>query len=182
MSLTTHAVVETEEETWEAQLKKAYVLAQQSPDPSTQNGALLAVASDGPPGRCRALPQTFSINEFPRGVHYEPSRWERPGKYAYVEHAERNAIYAASRYGISTDGLTMVCPWAACADCARAIIQAGIATLVTHKQAGERSPASWQESIALAYGMLHEAGVEVHVVDAALGAPEVRHTGELWTP
>ena len=34
-------------------------------------------------------------------------RWERPEKYSWVEHAERNAIYAAAREGVRLAGATM---------------------------------------------------------------------------
>lgn len=182
MSLTVIAPSNAIAGTWETLLKKTYELATNSPDPSTQNGSLLAIVNHDFPDGGFALPETFSVNEFPRGVAYTPERWERPRKYSVIEHAERNCIYAAARHGIKTADLTMVVPWAACADCARAIIQAGISRLVTHKQAADRSPQSWIESITIAFEMLEEAGVEVVTIDAVLGAPEVRHTGVIWTP
>jgi dCMP deaminase len=159
----------------------AYMLAIQSPDPSTQNGAILAAGwDDGPP-----VMATGSCNEFPRGVKYTDARWERPTKYAVIEHAERNAILAAARFGIRTDSLKLVCPWAACADCARAIIQAGISTLITHKQAADQNTPRWTESIAIAFEMLSEAGVEVIYHDEVFG-PElcqpILRDGELWQP
>lgn len=167
---------------WESLLKDAYIQAAASPDPSTQNGAALVATHPARPGGGIVIADTWSVNRFPDGVAYLPERWERPLKYAIIEHAERNSIFAAARSGISTDGLVMVCPWAACADCARAIIQAGITSLVTHRQAHDRSPQSWRDSIAVAFEMLDEAGVSVQMIDAVLDAPTVRHTGQLWTP
>lgn len=161
-------------------LRLAYAKAADSPDPSTQNGALLAIPHEH--GRAEPLLATLACNEFPRGVNYTDERWERPLKYQLIEHAERNAVYRAAAHGICTDGLWMYCPWAACADCARAIIQAGITKLVTHKQAYDRSPARWTDSIAVAFEMLREAGVTVSWYDGTVGAPQLRHAGELWRP
>lgn len=160
-------------------MRLAYTAATNSPDPSTQNGAVLARRTeDG----LELVTETFTFNEFPRGVAYTDERWERPLKYQVIEHAERNAVFAAARSGIATDGLVMVCPWAACADCARAIIQAGIAELITHKQAHDRSPAFWLESIVVANTMLEEGGVTITLFDGQVEGPQVRHTGEIWTP
>jgi dCMP deaminase len=62
----------------------------------------------------------------------DPVRWARPLKYQFVEHAERNAIFNAARIGVKTEGC-----WAfmnfmptPCADCARALIQAGIVKII----------------------------------------------------
>lgn len=159
-------------------LAHAYRLAEHSRDPSTQCGAVVVgfdgeILADG-------------INEFPRGVEYTDDRWERPLKYQVIEHAERNAIYDAAIRGVCTAGLTMVAPWAACADCARAIIQSGITTLVRHQDASDRSPANWVESIAIADTMLHEADIEIiDIIGGVIPWGEnfkVLHTGQLWTP
>jgi deoxycytidylate deaminase len=78
----------------------------------------------------------------------------------------------------------MICPWAACTDCAKAIIQDGIARLVIHKQAHDRTPldSPWMEDIKVAHMMLGEAGVEIVIVDGIVNGPPVRHSGHLWTP
>lgn len=152
------------------------VRATRSPDPSTQNGSILA---DREGGLYTPVLETLSCNEFPFDVKYTDDRWERPAKYAYIEHAERNSIYRAALLGIPTEGLTMFCPWAACADCARAIIQCGLDELVTVDPTGNTSE-RWQESIAVAMGMLAEAGVHVTMLPTPIpGCPEIRRDGEL---
>lgn len=171
---------------WARYMYDAYLVAQASPDPSTQNGAILftrhgdAIAAD--------------CNHFPKGVEYLPERWERPLKYKVIEHAERNSIYAAARSGWSTQGGTLVVPCAACSDCARGIIQAGIARLVRHQQASDRSaksPGNWLEDILVADQMLKEAGVEIinlswNFHDGLPNSPHsnitVRNAGEEWAP
>lgn len=54
------------------------------------------------------------------------NRWERPIKYQYVEHAERNAIYNAARVGTPLLGCSAFVSLAPCVGCARALVQAGI--------------------------------------------------------
>jgi dCMP deaminase len=73
---------------------------------------------------------SFGWNGFPRNVDDDiESRHERPTKYLFTEHAERNAIYNCARNGISPIGSTMYLKWYPCADCARAIIQSGIVSV-----------------------------------------------------
>ena len=48
---------------------------------------------------------SMGYNGFPRGCDDDiESRFERPTKYLYTEHAERNAIYHASRHGVKLKG------------------------------------------------------------------------------
>lgn len=159
-------------------LYRAYVAADCSPDASTQNGALI-VDSENKIIAC-------GCNRFPDKVTSKESRWERPIKYKFVEHAERNAIYFAARNGISLRNKTMVCPWAACSDCARAIIQSGIKKLVTHKQAHDRSPPRWMDEIEIAFTMFNEADVDVVMFDGQICDEKtplkLLHSGETWTP
>lgn len=107
-------------------------------------------------------PESYQVlltgyNGFPRKVKELPERMERPAKYLYTEHAERNAIYHAARKGPHTLGATMICTMFPCADCARAIIQAGIIRVITPDIAVER----WAESSEAARQMLIEAGVQI---------------------
>ncbi len=155
-------------------LEIAYLVAKQSNDPSTQNGALLINGREDIVG--------IGINQFPRGVRETAERWQQPLKYKIVEHAERDVLYDATREGVPTEGLTMVCPWAPCTDCARAIIQCGIKKLITHKQAFDRSPEFWKQDIEIALTILQEAGIEHVAYDGKIGAEGVLHSGVLWNP
>lgn len=145
--------------TWdEFYLDMADVIKERSKDRSAKIGAVLvqhnAVISMG-------------YNGFPRGVDDNvEARHERPAKYAYTEHGERNAIYNAARHGISTLGSTMYTQGVPCADCSRAVIQAGCKRLVARWQANEKIFPAWIESCAKGREMLEEAGVEVVVLEA----------------
>jgi dCMP deaminase len=141
----------------------AMSVASRSNDQSKKNGAVLCF-DDGEPVQC-----TQAWNQFPNGVIDLAERWERPLKYRFVEHAERGSIYQAAKHGFRTDGLTLVCPWAACTDCARAIIQSGLVRLVTLPRVPNER---WDEDIALADTMLTEAGVLIEFADPLVSFAE----------
>ena len=155
-------------------MKAAIGFARQSPDMSTQNAAVL-LKGDGPQW---LLEHTWAVNEFPRGVAYTDERWERPTKYAFIAHAEANTILSAARQGICTDGLTLLAVWAACSDCGKSIIQAGIKRLVTLRPT-QAAHGGWDDSIKVAMTMFEEAGVEVVFLDGPLHMPfTIRRNGE----
>lgn len=161
---------------FEELMAAAYELALQSPDPSTQNGAIIF-----DPDANQILAEAW--NDFPDKVKATPDRWERPTKYAFVEHAERRAIYEAARTGVRTEGLIMISPWASCADCARAIVCAGITGLVRHKQAMEFNHNYWDESVGRGDTILRESGIAIielnHDFD---NSAHVLRDGILWQP
>ncbi|MDE1971072.1 MAG: CMP deaminase [Patescibacteria group bacterium] len=156
-------------------LIKAYELATQSPDPSTQNGAIIV--------NRHGVYSTEGYNTFPNGVAETPERLIRPKKYNYIEHAERDAIYRAAKFGIRTLDTTLYCPWFACYDCARAIICSGIAKVVGHQCMYDETPERWKTNVDEALDMLREAGVEIVMFQDPLPtAPKIRFNGELWQP
>lgn len=157
-------------------LRDAYRLAAQSKDPSNQNGAIL-ISQD------KKMLSTGN-NNFPIGVEFTKERSEtRPKKYRYFEHAERNSIYQAARTGVKVFGSTMVCPWAACCDCARGIINAGVLQVFVHTPRMRMTPTRWKSIADEALKMLSEGGVRVTYFDMPVqGAPDVLVNGELWNP
>jgi dCMP deaminase len=126
-----------------------------SDDPHTRVGCVIV----GPNGE----PRSEGWNSLPRNVQSQSGRLERPEKYLWIEHAERNAIFLAARSGTPLDGCTLYVPLLPCAECARGIIQAGIKEVVISAQAmelyeGER----YREDHLVAAKMLSEAGVTVY--------------------
>ncbi|MFZ3054869.1 MAG: deaminase [Minisyncoccales bacterium] len=155
-------------------LKTAYLEAQKSTNISTQNSALLINDNENI--------ILSAVNSFPNGIKETGERQnDKPTRYKYSVHAERNVIYLAANKGIKTEGLTMVCPWATCTECAQSIIQAGIKRLITHKQALEKS-GHWQEDMEFAFNMLREAGVEIIVFDGKMNIGKILRSGEYWEP
>lgn len=147
----------------------AYLYARKSHDPSTQVGALIA----DPEGRILS----YGANNFPFGTQWLSERWEKPGKYMWVEHAERNAIFQAAKMGEKTNGATMYCTWFSCADCARAIIQAGITRIIGHNVQMYADRLAWASSMDIANIMLDEAGIERIYIEDHLGM-EIRFNGQ----
>lgn len=149
----------------EISLARAIQIARYSPDPVTQTAALIYKDDEF---------ISFGYNRMPDGVNEFDYRWQED-KYFYVEHAERNAIYQAAKLGKSTVGATMYAPYAACHDCARGIIQAGIRTLVHYPF---EIPERWQKSIKIGSVMLREALVEVIECKPDVGV-EIRFNGNI---
>ena len=108
---------------------------------------------------------SFGYNGFPSGFDDTiEERHERPVKYDYTEHAERNAIYNAARVGVSTKGCTIYLHWFPCHECSRAIIQSGISKIVCVKPSDTESD-KWKRSFELASQILKEGGVEVELFE-----------------
>lgn len=123
-----------------------------SKDRSTQVGCVIV----GPRNEVRSI----GYNGFPRGAKDDADhRHERPLKYKWTEHAERNALYNALLSGASVTGCRMYLPWFPCMDCARAIAQAGIAELVAHEP--DISDEKWGEDFREALQLFEECGVQV---------------------
>ena len=137
----------------------ATLVAGKSKDRSTHVGAVIV----GPDNEVRSV----GYNGFPRMVDdAKDERHERPTKYAFTEHAERNAIYNAARVGIPTKDCTLYLNWepCPCSDCTRAIIQSGISRIIGPNIPFGGKGTHWSDDAKLSVEMLNEAGVEVITV------------------
>lgn len=132
-------------------MRIALEIARLSKDRSTQVGAL-ALTADG-------SPLTWGYNGFPRGCADDvDARHERPEKYVWTEHAERNLIFNAARNGISLHGGTIIVTKFPCVECARAIVQAGFCSVVAP---APENNSRWLDSNKYALVLFHEVNVEV---------------------
>ncbi|MBU1148542.1 dCMP deaminase family protein [Patescibacteria group bacterium] len=105
-------------------MQMAKVISERSKDPSTQAGAVLVDDQNVVVG--------LGYNGFPRGIDNDDLPWERKGsfldtKYAYIVHAEENAIYNANA---RTNGCILYCTLFPCNECVKTIIQNGIKEIV----------------------------------------------------
>jgi dCMP deaminase len=140
-------------------LELAQLISTWSKDVSTKVGAVIV-------DNVRNVRST-GYNGIPRNVSDDVAeRSERPIKYFWVEHAERNAIYAAARRGESLQGCTLYCNHSPCADCARAIIQSGIETIV-FPEGADAPTGGMSETFVVALNMLREAGIKVRTCDVS---------------
>ena len=143
-----------------------YLTSMKSKDESTKIGAVIV----GPDKEIRST----GFNGLPRGVNdnstdedknwskiVQKDRHERPEKYLWYEHAERNAIYNAARSGIILLDTKMYNQGTPCADCGRAIIQAGINAVVINTCWEEANSEKWDQSAIRTKIMFQEAGVRL---------------------
>jgi dCMP deaminase len=128
-------------------------VAMGSKDPSTKVACVIA----GPDHEIRAT----GYNGLPRGCVESEARNERPEKYYWYEHAERNAIYNACRHGAALHGCTAYVSGISCCDCARALIQVGIARIYVRVIEGEHG-VRWAEHYSRSVQMLKEAGIPIY--------------------
>jgi len=137
-------------------ISKAAEYANWSKDQSTKVGAVIVR------GR-RQL--TAGFNGFPEGINDDEDwKWERPDKYSFVEHAERNAINQGALHGISIENSTLYlnyCP-PPCDSCTRSLIQTHISRVIGPMNLFPGKGKQWQRSLEIASLMLLEAGVEVY--------------------
>ncbi|OGY45613.1 MAG: cytidine deaminase [Candidatus Buchananbacteria bacterium RIFCSPLOWO2_01_FULL_46_12] len=111
--------------TWdECFMQMAYVIARRSKDPSTQAGAVIVDQNN--------IVVALGYNGFPRNIKDEELPWDREGnfletKYAYVVHAEENAVYNTNQ---PTEGCKLYCTLFPCNECSKSIIQSGIKEII----------------------------------------------------
>ena len=132
-------------------MQMANLVATKSKDRSTKVGCVVV----GPNHEVR----TTGYNGFCRGVNDDTdSRHEKPEKYFWTEHAERNAIFNAARNGIALEGCTAYVTLVPCADCTRGMIQSGVKRILFCS--GDASE-KWTESFQRSLAMAREANVEM---------------------
>ena len=127
----------------------AHLSALRSKDPNTQVGACI-IDQD-------KKVVSIGYNGMPRGCNDQDFPWARDGgfletKYAFVVHAELNAILNSPR---SVNGCTLYVSLFPCNECAKAIIQSGIKKIIY-----ESDKYDGTEGNIASKKMLDEAGVE----------------------
>jgi len=101
----------------------AILSAMRSKDPNTQVGCCIVSEKN------RIL--SVGYNGFPNGISDAEFSWAREGddnKYLYTAHSELNAILNC--HGVNLEGSTLYVTLFPCNECAKAIIQAGIKSLI----------------------------------------------------
>ena len=131
----------------------AHLSALRSKDPNTQVGAAIVDENH------RVV--SVGYNGFPTGVSDDEFPWSREGdvltsKYAFVVHAELNAILNSQR---SVRGCTIYVSLFPCNECAKAIIQSGIKKIVY-----ESDKYNGVDTNIASKRMLRAAGVELVLI------------------
>lgn len=121
-----------------------------SKDPSTKLGSVIV------DDKKRVI--SMGYNGFPRGVLDLNDRYsDRPTKYLFVAHAERNALDNAP---MMVEGCTLYVTLEPCVECAKSIIQRGIKRVITYRPIREDT-FNW----SISRQMFKESGVELIYVD-----------------
>lgn len=138
----------------------AKLAAMRSKDPSTQVGACI-VSSDNKilSMGYNGFPIGCSDDEFPWGKEHETDD-PYNAKYLYTTHSELNAIL--NYRGGSLEGSKLYVTLFPCNECAKAIIQAGIRTLVYDSDKYQDTP-----SVRASKRMLDAAGVVYRQYESA---------------
>jgi dCMP deaminase len=168
-------------------LELACMEAHHSIDPSSQNGAVLIARIEYADGTAGGMLLGRGHNRFPIGIAQTPERLaDRAVKYGMVIHAEELAIINAMKVGAFGEikGSTLYCPWASCRECAKKIIEYGIARLVIHTDCELSKDGWWLEERTKGLEMLREGGVVVDSTTLPPGhpVPPIRRNYELWRP
>ena len=139
-------------EKWDRRfLELAESVSSWSLDPSTKVGAVIATNDN------RIL--SLGYNGFPKGVEDTNKRYQnRDVKLKLVCHAERNALDSAH---FDVEGATLYSTLFTCNECAKSIIQRGIARVVAPRPVLEDNRYNWDEALL----MYKEAGVRVFFID-----------------
>lgn len=132
----------------------AHLSAMRSKDPNTQVGACIVNDKNRVVG--------IGYNGMPYGCSDDEYPWEREGeyhetKYAYVVHAELNAILNSTG---SLDNCSIFVSLFPCNECAKAIIQSGISEVVY-----ESDKYAEDTKVKASKRMLQSAGVSLRQVD-----------------
>lgn len=139
--------------TWDEYFMGVAILSgMRSKDPNSQVGACI-VSRDN-----KIL--SMGYNGFPIGCSDDEFPWAREGdpldtKYLYVTHSELNAIL--NYRGGSLEGAKLYVSLFPCNECAKAIIQAGIKTIIYAEDKYAQTP-----SVVASKRMLDAAGVRYY--------------------
>jgi dCMP deaminase len=122
-----------------------------SRDPGTKVGCVLVLEK-------RIL--SVGFNGFPQNLSDSLNLYQdREYKLAVTVHAEANAIMNAAKNGAKTQFCTAYVTFPPCSQCAAALIQAGVGTVVCPDPAS--APERWRASFKMANDMLYQAGVKL---------------------
>ena len=144
----------------------ARLSAQRSKDPNSQVGCCI-VSKDN-----KIL--SMGYNGFPRGCSDDEFPWNRDNaaedpynaKYSYVTHSELNAIL--NYRGGSLEGAKLYVTLFPCNECAKAIIQCGITTIIYgddkyHDTPSQRASRRLLDAAGVRYYEYHESGREIKI-------------------
>jgi dCMP deaminase len=133
----------------------ASTLATLSKDQNKQVGALLLDPDT-------LFIKSSGYNGFPINIRDDPDRWQKENKSSYVQHAEMNAICSAARHGTPLNNSICIVTYHPCSTCAKALIQAGVKQIITHKP--DYSHPRWGIEFERASQLFKEANIQITLI------------------
>ena len=142
----------------------ALLSGKRSKDPNTQVGACIVNKNN--------VIESIGYNGLPKGCSDDEFPWEKEGemlntKYPFVVHAELNAILNAK--GKDLSGCKIYVALFPCNECAKAIIQAGIRTVIYDSDkystsAGTQASKKMFDAAGVRYYQYQRSGRNIHIV------------------
>ena len=114
-------------------MKIAMISAERSKDPNTQVGACVVGEDNKILG--------MGYNGFPRGCSDDEFPWDKPDKYLYVCHAELNSLLNSNNLSM-IKGSRLYTTLFPCNECAKVIIQLGVAEIIYLDDKYDGTPAN----------------------------------------
>ncbi len=135
-------------------MSMVYLVAMKSKDKNTHIGSVIV----GPDNEIKSTGYNSFVRRLDDSVL---ERQEKPEKYYWFEHAERNAIYNATLIGTSLKGCKMYTNGVPCMDCGRGIVQSGIEEVIVDKVWSQNNGERWAEHGKRTIQMFEETGVKL---------------------
>lgn len=153
-------------------MSMGYIMAEGSKDKRTHIFAIVI----GPDKEIRAT----GYNGFPRGLDDNiPERQEKPEKYYWFEHGERNSLDNATLTGTSLKGCKMYTNGIPCTDCARGIVQSGILEVIVDEEWNKTNSGRDLEESRRTIQMFRETGVKIRYWKGKLIRTKKYRRGEI---
>ena len=154
-------------------LRLAFFWGQRSCETSSKNGCVVASEDH--------VQLSQGYVGMPRGIETNERRLnERPYKYFWHEHAERNAINNAARNGVSLLDSTFYVTGHPCASCARGIVSVGAKLVVIPEQGyftdrtQDEPESDWAPALLVAQEIFSEVDIAILSIDIG----DLRNYGE----
>lgn len=133
-------------------IKELQLIASMSKDENTKVGCIIIDTEN-------KIVVAKGYNDLPRGVYHKVERNQRPLKYKFTVHAEKNALFNALYMGVSVRGLTALSTLYSCSSCCGGLIQSGIKEFVCPEP--DRNHVSLVDDFPVTDVMFKESGVHV---------------------